>query len=84
LRRSSERLRKNHTSIRHFSQPRRHALPHGHQGNRDGAGAYTESSEEALKKLNRGDIFSDSGVKTDRSDAPNQKPYSSFHYPGKK
>jgi hypothetical protein len=34
-----------------------------------------------LKKLNRGDIFSDSGTKVDRSDSPNKKPYGSFHYP---
>jgi hypothetical protein len=48
-------------------------------GNRGGAGAYTESNSEAMRKKGLGDA----ARKVDRSDTPNEKPYGSMHYPAK-
>jgi hypothetical protein len=50
-------------------------------GNRDGAGAYTQSDKEALAQLKRGKLPGEGGGKIDRSDTPNKKPYGSGHYP---
>jgi hypothetical protein len=49
-------------------------------GNRGGAGAYTESNKEGMRKK---DFTSDAARKVDRSDTPSQKSYGSMHYPSK-
>jgi hypothetical protein len=55
------------------------------EGNRGGAGAYTETEAEVLKRLKRGDLTGDAAKNVDCSDEPSKTPFGSWHYPaGKK